>query len=199
MVYPKIQVLPKTGDEQFIFGNETLSFSLVDFWKWSASDLISNTMRGVLAEFIISKALGIESPFTREEWAPWDLTTPEGIKVEVKSASYIQSWHQEHLSKISFLTPKTRAWDPNTNQQSSEIQRQADVYIFALLGHQDQQTINPLDISQWSFWVVPTPVLDARQRSQHSITLPSLISLAGKGLTFDSIRGTVLGCIAQSA
>ncbi len=199
MTYPKIQVSPKTGNEPFILHESAFPFTLVDFWKWSSSDLVSNTMRGVLAEFIISKALCIEKPETREEWAPWDLTTPEGVKVEVKSASYIQSWHQDRLSKISFLTPKTHAWDSSTNKQQQGIQRQADVYVFALLANQDQASINPLDLSQWVFWVVPTSVLDSRKRSQHSITLPSLISLVGQGLNYYSIRDAVLGAVAQSA
>jgi hypothetical protein len=43
--------------------------------------------------------------------ARFDLTTPEGITVEVKSAAYVQSWHQHHLSAITFATPKTRVWD----------------------------------------------------------------------------------------
>jgi len=56
-----------------------------------------------------------------------DLQTAEGIKIEVKSAAYVQSWHQKKLSMISFLTPRTRAWDSETNTQSVEVRRQADV------------------------------------------------------------------------
>jgi len=37
--------------------------------------------------------------------------------------------------------------------------------------------VNPLDISQWEFFVLPTKVLDEREQSQHSITLPSLKKL----------------------
>jgi len=55
--------------------------------------------------------------------------------------------------------------------------RQADVYVFALLFHKDKNTGNPLDISQWEFFVLPTKVLDQRERSQYSITLPSLKKL----------------------
>jgi hypothetical protein len=63
------------------------------------------------------------------------------MKVEVKSAAYIQTWYQSSLSKISFRTPKTRAYDPNNNQLDVEARRQADVYIFAVLAHQDKSTI----------------------------------------------------------
>lgn len=34
-----------------------------------------------------------------------------------------------------------------------------------------------LDVAQWEFYVLPTAVLDARERSQHSITLKSLCAL----------------------
>ena len=91
MTYSKIPIHPKTGAEPFTLHNESLGFSVIDFWSWSASDLIANTARGVVAEFIISKARDIDQSSTRDGWAAWDLTTPEGTKVEVKSAAYIQS------------------------------------------------------------------------------------------------------------
>ncbi len=50
--------------------------------------------------------------------------------------------------------------------------------MFALLAHKDKATVDPLDIDQWEFYVVATRTLDERQRSQHSITLPSLRKLA---------------------
>ena len=46
----------------------------------------------------------------REGWAAWDLTTPGGVWVEVKSAAYVQSWAQKELSRISFSTPRPLAW-----------------------------------------------------------------------------------------
>jgi hypothetical protein len=124
---------PKTGCERFSAGDQTLDFKLSDFWRWSMSDLITNATRGRLAEFIVAKALSISTDTVRDEWGAYDLKTPEGIKVEVKSAAYIQSWHQTKPSAISFRTPKTLAWNPETNRQDLEAKRQADVYVFALL------------------------------------------------------------------
>ena len=51
------------------------------------------------------------------------------------------------------------------------------MYVFALLKHQDKNTIDPLNVDQWEFYVVPTADLDRRVRSQYGITLPSLIKL----------------------
>ena len=44
--------------------------------------------------------------------------------------------------------------------------RQAEVYVFALLAHQHGATLDPLDVAQWEFFVVPTVTLDRRERSQ---------------------------------
>jgi hypothetical protein len=32
-----------------------------------------------------------------------------------------------------------------------DAKRQADVYVFALLAHEDRTTIDPLDLDQWKF------------------------------------------------
>lgn len=37
----------KTGAEVFTAGAEKLGFDLQDFWRWSASDILSNATRGV--------------------------------------------------------------------------------------------------------------------------------------------------------
>ena len=103
--YPRLEVSPKTGDERFHDGGLDAGFGLLSFWRWSASDLVSNTTRGVLAEYIVAKALGIEEE-ARDGWAAYDFKTKSGIKVEVKSAAYVQSWAQRHLSAISFRTRK---------------------------------------------------------------------------------------------
>lgn len=171
------------GNEPFHDQNRELGFDLLDFWRWSASDLVSNATRGVLAEYLVAKAVGAGDG-VRQEWAAYDLTTADGVRIEVKSAAYVQSWWQSKPSPIVFRTPKTRAWDAETGQTETQARRQADVYVFALLAHADQTTIDPLDLSQWRFHVLPTRALDERTRSQHSITLPSLRKLAGEPLVF---------------
>ena len=57
-------------------------------------------MRGVLAEFIVARASGCEQEVANE-WGSYDLETPVGIKVEVKSAAYVQAWHREEFTTIS--------------------------------------------------------------------------------------------------
>lgn len=45
------------------------------------------------------------------------------------------------------------------------------------LKHTDQETIDPMKMEQWDFYVLPTSRLDNYERSQSSITLNSLRNL----------------------
>ena len=164
----------RKGAEHFHRSGTLLDADLLDFWGWNVSNLVSNATRGILAEYIVARGVGISTVGVRNEWAAYDLTSPDGVKIEVKSSAYLQAWFQSRFSVISFSTRLSRAWDPETNVMSSDAKRQADVYVFALLAHRDKRTIDPLDIDQWKFYVVPTWKLNARTRSQHSITLKSL-------------------------
>jgi hypothetical protein len=187
----RIYPVRRSGSKPLHSNGRPLGIPLLDFWRWSSSDLESNATRGVLAEFIVANALGIGLDNVRDEWGSYDLITPEGVTVEVKSAAYIQSWSQRNLSSIIYHIPKTRAWNADTNVQAMESRRQAQVYVFALLAHQDKSSIDPLNVDQWKFFVVPTVVLDARTRSQHSITLRSLETLAGRAFSYDELRDAV--------
>lgn len=179
-----LHVERKSGSESFCVSGQPAGFDLLEFWQWSASDLVNNTTRGILAEFIVAKALGIDVRAVRVGWAPWDLETDKH-RIEVKSAAYLQSWGQKSLSTVQFVVPKHRASDGVTSQ------RVASVYVFALLAHPDKPTLDPLNLDQWRFFVLPTRVLNDRTRSQHSITLPSLERLAGPAIGFAQLAEAV--------
>jgi hypothetical protein len=78
---------PKTGTEQFHTGDSPIGATLHSFWQWNSSDLVSNTTRGRLAEFIVARGLGIDTSEPREEWQAYDLLWKEKIKIEVKVRS----------------------------------------------------------------------------------------------------------------
>ena len=188
----RIEVERLKGNETFRLAGERLPFSVHDFWSWSVSELVSNATRGILAEYIVAKACGVDTSRPRDEWAAVDLETPEGILIEVKSAAFIQSWYQQKLSAISFGVKKTLKWDPDTNKQDDKPTRAADVYVFALLAHKDQKTLDPLNLDQWEFYVLRTATLNNRKRSQHSITLPSLKRLNAGPHRLRELRDAVL-------
>ncbi len=110
--------------------------------------------------------------------------------VEVKSAAYLQSWAQKDYSRISFGTPVTLAWDADAGGFAGVARRHAQVYVFALLAHTDKATVDPLDLAQWVFYVLPTAVPDGRTRSQHSITLKALQGLT-RAVIFGELRQAV--------
>ena len=174
---PPIKATQKTGYEVITDKGTKTEFSLLDFWRWSVSDLVSNATRGILAEFIVGTALGIDMRALRDEWDAYDLITEEGIKIEVKSSAYIQCWGQKKPSTISFSIKKTKSWDYETDKRITEPKRHADIYVMCHLKHTDQSTIDPMKMEQWDFYVLPTSRLDNYERSQSSITLNSLKNL----------------------
>lgn len=175
-------------------GGGPLEPKLCDFWKWSSSDLLSNTLRGVLAEYLVVTALGLgDKP--RNEWAEYDVKLRSGKKIEIKSAAYIQSWAQRRCSAISFdIAPRKSGWNAETGESTTldTPQRFADVYVFCLLKHCDQNTIDPLDVDQWDFYVLSTACLDCECANQCKIGLGRLRELAG-----DAVNYAKLACAIQ--
>ena len=180
----------KSGAEPFHRNGQALDLDVLSFWQWSASDLLSNATRGILAEYLVTHALG-DSYGVRAEWDPFDVTTESGIQIEVKSSAYIQSWHQEKLSRISFDVRPTLRWDADTNLLADERKRQADVYVFCLLDHKDQETIDPLDLNQWRFFVISTVRLNAELGEQQSIGLNGLQELGAEEAAYGDLAHAV--------
>ena len=171
-----INSIRKTGEEHFLCGEEELDIKLINFWSWSQSDILNNSLRGVLAEYIVATALGIDMG-VRVEWDAYDLTTENGIKIEVKSSAYLQSWQQNSYSNIIFDIRNTMGWDSKTNEYSNEFKRQSDVNVFCLLKHKDKETVDPLNLEQWEFYILETQILNEKKGKQKTIGLNSLLKL----------------------
>jgi hypothetical protein len=186
----KLNVKRKTGQEKFRLNDKPLNINLLGFWQWSASDLPSNTARGILAEYIVASALGI-SEGIRSEWDAYDLVTKSGLKVEVKSAAYLQAWYQKKLSNIAFSIQPTKKWDANSNEFSKLRKRQSDVYIFCLLNHKEKKTLDPLNLNQWEFYILSTAVLNQKHPKQATIGLTSLLKLNPSVAKYDEIASCI--------
>jgi hypothetical protein len=174
--FAKLDATRKTGEEAFHHDNRVLNARLIDFWRWSASDLVSNATRGILAEYIVACALGVAEG-VRAEWDAYDLLTPSGVRIEVKSAAYLQSWYHKKLSNIIFSIRPTRSWDANTNGMDNDLKRQGDIYVFCVLNHKDKDTIDPLNLEQWDFYILSASILNEQFPTQKSISLSSLLKL----------------------
>ena len=48
---------------------------------------------------------------------------------------------------------------------------QSNAYVFCLLKQKDKQTVNPLNLNQWQFFIVPTALLDKLIRTQKTIAM----------------------------
>jgi len=179
----------RNGSEPFHIGEVPLDRTVAHFWRWAASDLVGNTFRGWLAEYIVAVDLRVDTK-PRNDWEAYDLTFA-GLKIEVKSSAYIQSWSQVRLSRPTFSIRPARAWDPDTNEFLPDIKRHSDVYVFALQHHQDQASLDPLDFSQWTFFVVPTSAINTRHPTQKSIGLASIKELGATGVSFGQVRAAV--------
>lgn len=183
---PALEITKRLGDEVFHNNGKSLPFNILSFWQWSASDLVGNSLRGVLAEFIVASAIGYVDSI-RKEWDAFDLETPEGIKIEVKSAAYIQSWSQKKLSQIQFGIRPTQSWDSTSGAYSSIKVRQADIYVFCVLAHKTQNTIDPLNLEQWVFYIIATKTLNQAVAEQKTITLSKLLKLNPQKVKYNGI------------
>ena len=82
-----IKATPKIGNEHLTFNEKSVGYSLLEFWQWSVSDILSNATRGRFAEFIVGTAVEMNPKKLRDEWDAFDVKTENGIKIEVKSAA----------------------------------------------------------------------------------------------------------------
>lgn len=146
---------------------------------------LDNALRGAYAEELVASHL--PGATATEGWSGWDLNW-DGIRVEVKTSGYHQSWHAPdgRPSTIRWGTPERFAWDAATETFSTEQSRHADVYVFCL--HAGRH----LD-DDWSFYVVPTATLNNVNRK--TVGRAKVESLAG-----GSIEGAELAkAVAEAA
>lgn len=113
---------------------------------------MDNAERGALAEYLVACALEVNDN-VRVNWDKYDLLSPEGIAVEVKSSGYLQSW--------------------------------------------DQDTVNPLDIAQWDFYLLPTRILNEKAGAQKRANLASLIKMGAEKCDFEHIHARIVELIQK--
>jgi hypothetical protein len=183
-----IDIIKRTGEEELI--GVKVKRILLNFWQWAYSDLVGNTDRGYIAEYLVALACGLDDE-PRISWDAYDLKLNNGIKLEVKSSAYLQSWKQKDYSKPIFGIPKTIAWDYKENIYDTEKKRQADVYVFALLAHKDKETLNPLDTKQWEFYILDTKVINREMKDAKLISLEKIIGLGAIQCTFDNLMDKI--------
>jgi hypothetical protein len=159
---------------------------LLEFWQWAFSDLKQNNVRGVFSEWLVARILGMKLDRCRQSWDAYDLITPSGMTLEVKSAAYLQSWHDESCkpSSIVFSGLKGQTWSLNSGYSGSQTYN-ADIYVFCLQTCQDPLVWDAFNLEQWRFASLERECMEGLNLK--SLSLKRLMSLSGL-LTVEALR-----------
>jgi hypothetical protein len=153
------------------------------------SDVRTNTLRGVVAEFLVARAVGSTLPH-RIEWDSYDVVTPEGITIEVKSAAYLQAWEQKRASRIEFSGLTARRLDDVLGNYAGERGYNAEVYVFAVQTATEHAAFDVLDTNQWEFYVAPRAAVATTRR--RSLGLAAVRAVAGEPVALQNLHGTIV-------
>lgn len=171
-------------------GSERLSgvdASVVDFWRFAMSDLRMNNARGYLAELLVARALGITDP-VRIEWADYDVEF-QGITIEVKASAYLQAWEQRRLSQIRFTGLRSGSDNLVGSPERTGKQFNAAVYVFGVQTATTHEALNPLDIAQWDWYVLPRSELVRLDKTALSL---AAVSAHAERLAFHQLRDAII-------
>lgn len=193
MDHPPPPPRPLEGTEPFHDAARALGATVSDFWRWAYSDLVSNSNRALVAEYLVARALGATTR-TRVEWDAVDVVF-EGIKVEVKCAGYVQTWAQKKPSTIRFDIASKLSWDAATNTSATLAARSADVYVFCVHAHRARATLDALDLSQWEFYVLPRRVLDEKLPTQKGANLATLVRVGANKVPYEMLAEAVRAAV----
>ncbi|MFF2546028.1 hypothetical protein ACFVUY_26125 [Kitasatospora sp. NPDC058063] len=156
--------------------------TVLEFWRYAMPDLRTNTTRGLLAEFLVHRAVGAVR--RNAEWESFDVLAPDGLRIEVKTSAYLQAWGQRRLSEIRFSRLRGRTWTPEDGV-AAEQSYNADVYVFALHTARTHDDYDPLDIGQWDFYVAPRALVEAT--GQAGLGLASVRRLCGEPVAYEQL------------
>jgi hypothetical protein len=136
--------------------------------------LITNYLRGMVAEAIVAGVLDTEWRCTSADWAGWDFERSDGLRLEVKQSAARQTWTplcgQPSTSRFDIKPRKGRY---EGAEWFAEGGRHAHIYVFAHHFVADE-TADHCDPEQWRFFVVSTDRLPVSR----SIGLRELTKLA---------------------
>lgn len=159
-----------SGNEDFTIHGRTTGHKVIDFWRWSSSELNDNILRAALGEYIVASAIGDQCVDSqRAGWRVYDLLTDYGCKIEVKTSAHRQSWSQSKPSASIFDIGRKVDW----TSDSPDANRHSDVYVFCVVNNDDPSD-SLLDLSKWDFYVVATSDLNTIAGDQKTISLSAL-------------------------
>ena len=174
-----------TGSEKFVSNGKELDITVLDFWRFSYSDLNSDP-RDYLAEFLVSKALGINIPYNKEAWTLFDILY-NNTRIEVKCTGYYQTWRTD--GKV--CGNRCFSIKPAHDNVKNTFERQNDIYVFCLLLGNTREEANPLNLNNWEFYIVPTSVINEKCKDGKSISLNRIKKLGYNALSYSDIKNEI--------
>ena len=176
-----------TGKEKFVFDGQSVGFDFLEFWKFQYSNIYS--LHGEIAEFIVARALGVTESQNSAYWTLWD-TSYRNKRIEVKATAYYHLWNENgNISKQRTfgITKANGSYDADKSE-NSEFCRQNDVYVFCLNTGETKESSNPLDLSNWEFYLVPTAVINEKCGDNKTISLGRIKALGFSAKRYDEIK-----------
>ena len=146
----RLVVSRKPGEEPFHANGDILGFDLLGFWQWSTSDLVSNATRGILAEYIVARSLGLTEKGVRDEWAAFDLETPSGVKIEVEVGSVPTKLVPERVVQDNLQDTKDQGMGRQNQPTIIGIQETGRRLCFCIIGaHRqgDHRSVRPFPMA----------------------------------------------------
>lgn len=193
MKYPVL-----TGNEQFHLRENCQKETVKDFWAWSMSRLLADGPRGDLAEFIVNTALGMDITNAKRGWGECDMVYRD-TRIEVKCSSVLQAWNRSTPTNPVFSIAKTLNCDIQetdtgyvyVGRDNLPPKRRSEIYVFCLFANADRETADPLDLSQWKFYIVPTRIINEKCGGKRSISMKGISRLGVDSVGYHEIKPTV--------
>lgn len=182
-------------DDVFTFDGQPV-FSVLDYWRFQYCQLMNQ--QDNIAEYLINRALDICKAENVSFWTGYDLSY-QGKRIEVKSSSYVHTWNKKRVSEVrtfSIAPSNNYYWYGEADKNGKTVARQNELYIFCLNENRDISNANPLIIDDWTFFVIPTFMIDAMceksgNPNQKTISLSVVKKLSGNSVKFDQLRSAV--------
>ncbi|BDI61877.1 hypothetical protein [Qipengyuania nanhaisediminis] len=136
--------------------------------------LVNNAFRGTLVEAMLAQVLELEWQWCSADWASHDFENADGLKLEVKQSTALQSWHEPGLRpNRGRFDIKARTGRYEGARWIEAPGRAAQIYVFAWHGITDPLRADHRDPSQWQFHAVKAVDLP----EQKSIALSRVAAL----------------------
>lgn len=176
------------GNEQFVDNGRPLGLSVRDFWSFQFSNILHDPDE--IAEFLVAKALGMDTPFNKQSWTLYDILY-RNKRIEVKETAYYHPFNKpgEVSRRRNFGIQKANSEYDDSNRLN-RYERQNDLYVFCLLNGTNEEEAWPLEVSHWEFFVVPTCVINEQCADQKTVSLSRVKSFASS-VSYNELREAV--------